>query len=182
LTTAEDSSFSHGELEDVVDIPSFDDMGLPEELLRGIYSYGFEKPSAIQQRAIRPVMAGRDWIAQDQPGTGKTATFSIGLLARIDPRQPGGCQSIIVAPTRELAQQTFLVMTALAQHMKGIRIHVCSGVRQVRDDQRILRHGKFHVVVGTPGRVHLDLMQITDLLYINLVLRELMWNWAVEGR
>jgi superfamily II DNA/RNA helicase len=59
---------------------SFDDMGLEETILRGIYSYGFEKPSAIQQRAIVPVIKGNDIIAQAQSGTGKTATFSIGLL------------------------------------------------------------------------------------------------------
>jgi len=61
-------------------IESFDDMGLKEDLLRGIYSYGFEKPSAIQQRAIKPLMLMRDTIAQAQSGTGKTATFTIGLL------------------------------------------------------------------------------------------------------
>ena len=62
-------------------IESFDDMGLKEDLLRGIYSYGFEKPSAIQQRAIKPLMLMRDTIAQAQSGTGKTATFSIGAPA-----------------------------------------------------------------------------------------------------
>ena len=59
-------------------IESFDDMGLKEDLLRGIYSYGFEKPSAIQQRAIKPLLMMRDTIAQAQSGTGKTATFTIG--------------------------------------------------------------------------------------------------------
>ena len=62
-------------------IESFDDMTLKEDLLRGIYSYGFEKPSAIQQRAIKPLMLMRDTIAQAQSGTGKTATFSIGAPA-----------------------------------------------------------------------------------------------------
>ncbi len=61
-------------------IQSFDHMGLNEDLLRGIYAYGFEKPSAIQQRAIRPIIAGRDVIAQSQSGTGKTAVFCIGAL------------------------------------------------------------------------------------------------------
>ena len=59
---------------------NFDDMNLREELLRGIYAYGFEKPSAIQQRAIKPIIKGRDVIAQAQSGTGKTATFSISIL------------------------------------------------------------------------------------------------------
>merc|ERR1712156_1129918 len=70
--------------EDVEVIPTFDSMGLREDLLRGIYAYGFEKPSAIQQRAIKPILKGRDVIAQAQSGTGKTATFSISILETID--------------------------------------------------------------------------------------------------
>ncbi len=54
---------------------TFDDLELKEELLRGIYAYGFEKPSAIQQRGIKPILRGRDCIGQAQSGTGKTATF-----------------------------------------------------------------------------------------------------------
>merc|ERR1712166_1098712 len=78
---------------------SFDDMGLKEDLLRGIYSYGFEKPSAIQQRAIKPLILMRDTIAQAQSGTGKTATFTIGLLQNIDLNNRD-CQALILAPTR----------------------------------------------------------------------------------
>ena len=62
---------------------NFDDMELREELLRGIYAYGFEKPSAIQQRAIVPCVKGFDVIAQAQSGTGKTATFSISILQKV---------------------------------------------------------------------------------------------------
>merc|ERR1712048_1128825 len=65
-------------------VDSFDDLDLQEGLLRGIYSYGFEPPSAIQQRGIRPILDGRDTIGQAQSGTGKTATFVIGSLQRID--------------------------------------------------------------------------------------------------
>lgn len=65
---------------DISVISSFDEMNLSEDLLRGIYAYGFEKPSAIQQRAIRPIVMGRDVIAQSQSGTGKTAVFCIGAL------------------------------------------------------------------------------------------------------
>ncbi len=83
---------------------NFDDMALREELLRGIYAYGFEKPSAIQQRAIVPCVKGLDVIAQAQSGTGKTATFSISILQQIDTSKPQ-CQALILAPTRELAQQ-----------------------------------------------------------------------------
>ena len=60
--------------------PTFESMSLKPELLRGVYAYGFEKPSAIQQRAIKPIIQGRDVIAQSQSGTGKTAVFSISAL------------------------------------------------------------------------------------------------------
>merc|ERR1712142_1381504 len=83
---------------------NFDDMSLGEDLLRGIYAYGFEKPSAIQQRAIVPCIAGHDVIAQAQSGTGKTATFAISVLESLDVNVKE-CQSLILAPTRELAQQ-----------------------------------------------------------------------------
>jgi len=88
--------------DEVVD--NFDNMNLKENLLRGIYAYGFEKPSAIQQRAILPLASGRDLIAQAQSGTGKTATFTIGALQRID-EASNETQTLILAPTRELAKQ-----------------------------------------------------------------------------
>merc|ERR1719230_1355560 len=91
---------------------SFDDMDLHEDLLRGIYTYGFERPSAIQQRAIKPVTDGRDVIGQAQSGTGKTATFLVGALQRIDWSQRS-CQALVLAPTRELAQQIQKVALAL---------------------------------------------------------------------
>jgi translation initiation factor 4A len=132
-------------------IETFDGMEIPEELLRGIYSYGFEKPSAIQQRAIKPTMLGRDLIAQAQSGTGKTATFAIGTLANVDPKLRE-CQSLILAPTRELAQQIQKVVLALGDYM-NIEVHACVGGTAVRDDIRTLQAG-VHVVVGTPGRVY----------------------------
>jgi len=61
-------------------VESFDELGLKEEVLRGIYGYGFEKPSQIQKIGILPVISGRDTIAQGQSGTGKTATFTISVL------------------------------------------------------------------------------------------------------
>merc|ERR1711975_171378 len=93
-------------------VDSFDDLDLQEGLLRGIYSYGFEKPSAVQQRAICPVLDGRDTIGQAQSGTGKTATFVVGALQRIDYRK-NACQALVLAPTRELALQTQRVALAL---------------------------------------------------------------------
>jgi len=131
-------------------VDSFDDLDLQEGLLRGIYSYGFEKPSAIQQRAIRPVLDGRDTIGQAQSGTGKTATFVIGALQRVDFGLKA-CQTLILAPTRELANQIHKVVLALGDYLK-VKCHVCIGGTSVRDDIDALRGG-MHVVVGTPGRV-----------------------------
>jgi ATP-dependent RNA helicase len=87
---------------------TFEDMKLKEEVLRGIYSYGFEKPSLIQQKGIVPIMRGRDLVAQAQSGTGKTATFSIALLQMIDLNLTR-TQALILSPTRELAIQSFNV-------------------------------------------------------------------------
>ena len=129
---------------------NFDDMKLREELLRGIYAYGFEKPSAIQQRAIVPCIKGMDVIAQAQSGTGKTATFSISVLQQID-TSLAQTQALILAPTRELAQQIQKVVMALGDYM-GAQCHACIGGTSVREDMRKLESGQ-HIVVGTPGRV-----------------------------
>ncbi len=119
-------------------------------------AYGFEKPSAIQQRAIKPIIEGRDTIAQAQSGTGKTGTFTIGILQRIDTSEPARCQALVLAPARELAQQIQKVMMAIGDYMK-VKIHACVGGTAVREDIAALADG-VHVVVGTPGRVY-DMIQ-----------------------
>jgi ATP-dependent RNA helicase len=129
---------------------SFDTMGLREELTRGIYNYGFEKPSAIQQRAIVPVITGRDVIAQAQSGTGKTATFSIAMLQSID-TAVRETQALVLSPTRELAQQIQKVALALGDYM-SVQVHACIGGKSVGEDIRKLEYGQ-HIVSGTPGRV-----------------------------
>ena len=131
-------------------VEKFDDMNLKETLLRGIYAYGFEKPSAIQQRAIMPCIKGKDVIAQAQSGTGKTATFVISILQQMemDDRE---CQALVLAPTRELAQQIHKVVIALGDYM-DLQCHACTGGGSVKEDFRKLEQGQ-HVVVGTPGRV-----------------------------
>ena len=132
-------------------IDNFDNMELKDELLRGVYAYGFERPSAIQARAILPVIKGHDVIAQAQSGTGKTATFSIAILQRIDPSIQA-VQALILAPTSELAQQIQKVVIALGDYMK-INCHACIGGTNVREDMAKLNEGA-QVVVGTPGRVY----------------------------
>lgn len=115
-----------------------------------IYFVGFEKPSAIQQRGIVPFCKGLDVIQQAQSGTGKTATFCSGILQQLDYGLVQ-CQALVLAPTRELAQQIEKVMRALGDYL-GVKVHACVGGTSVREDQRILQAG-VHVVVGTPGRV-----------------------------
>ena len=128
----------------------FDDLNLKEELLRGIYGYGFVDPSAIQQRAILPITEGHDVLAQAQSGTGKTGTFSIAALQQIDPKIKAP-QALMLAPTRELALQIQKVVMALAFHM-DIKVHACIGGTSFVEDAEALRDGA-QIVVGTPGRV-----------------------------
>ena len=113
-------------------------------------SHSFERPSAIQQRAIVPVVKGHDVIAQAQSGTGKTATFSVSILQKLDPNIKG-TQALILAPTRELAQQIQKVVVALGDYM-NVECHACVGGTNVREDMAKLQEG-VQVVVGTPGRV-----------------------------
>jgi len=129
---------------------TFDAMDLREDLLRGIYAYGFEKPSAIQQRAIKPILLNHDTIAQAQSGTGKTATFAVSALQKLNLSQREA-QSLILSPTRELAMQTQKVIIALGDYMEA-KVHACVGGTAVREDIRALQDG-VHIVVGTPGRV-----------------------------
>lgn len=143
---------------------SFDDMGLPENLLRGIYAHGFEKPSAIQSVAIMPLVKGRDVLGQAQSGTGKTGTFGIGLLSRIDPTIKA-TQALIMAHTHELAEQIATVLRALSQHMK-INVVLAVGGIPRHANAREIRAGA-QVVVGTPGRVY-DLANSGDLRFTDL--------------
>lgn len=130
-------------------IDSFDEMNLNPQLLRGIYAYGFERPSAIQSRAIIPVVKAQDVIAQAQSGTGKTATFSVAILQRLDLNLQA-TQAIILAPTRELAIQIHRVVVALGDYMNVTSL-VCVGGTSVREDLAALRSGP-QIVVATPGR------------------------------
>lgn len=130
--------------------PEFDKMPLKEKLIRGIFAYGFEKPSYIQQRAIVPLSEGHDIIAQAQSGTGKTATFTIGTLQRVD-TEYDYCQALILAPTRDLALQINNVVSHIGEYM-NLKSHACIGGTSVKDSVDEIRKG-VHIIVGTPGRV-----------------------------
>ncbi|RKF61799.1 ATP-dependent RNA helicase fal1 [Erysiphe neolycopersici] len=130
--------------------PTFCGMCLKDSLLRGIYAYGYESPSAIQSRVIVPICKGRDTIAQAQSGTGKTASFCISMLQilNIDILET---QALVLSPTRELATQIQSVTMALGDYM-NVKCHACVGGTNVGEDIRKLEQGQ-HIVSGTPGRV-----------------------------
>merc|ERR1711936_87727 len=122
-------------------VDNFDDMNLRENLLRGIFAYGFEKPSAIQQRAIIPAIKGYDLIAQAQSGTGKTATFSIAILQQIDfDPNKSKCQALVLAPTRELAQQIQKVVLDQADEMlsRGFKDQIYDVFRKLPSNIQVI--------------------------------------------
>jgi translation initiation factor 4A len=122
--------------------------------LRGVYGYGFEKPSAIQKRGVVPIKEGRDLLAQAQSGTGKTGTFCIGSLSRIDPTLKR-VQVLVLAPVRELAQQIEGVAKALSTH-STISVYSACGGTPLREDTKAIEKG-CQFLIGTPGRIY-DLM------------------------
>lgn len=138
---------------------SFDEMGLHDNLIRGIYAYGFERPSKIQQIAIVPMSKHTDILAQSQSGTGKTGAFTIGSLSVVDSNLKAP-QVLVICPTRELSQQTERVARALGAHME-LRVLSATGGNQLRSDISSLKAGS-QFVVGTPGRIY-DLIRRGDL-------------------
>ena len=131
---------------------SWDDLDIDPNILRGIYAYGYEKPSPIQQKAIKPVIKGRDVIAQAQSGTGKTATFSIGALSQIDLAN-NNTQVIILSPTRELAIQTASVVTSIGGMMPGLRIKTAFGGVASEESNGFASRNEPHIICGCTGRI-----------------------------
>jgi len=134
------------------------DEKINSDILRGVYAYGFDTPSPIQQQAILPILSGRDIIGQAQSGTGKTATFSIGVLGRIDTSK-NATQSIIVSPTRELASQTSRVISTLGSMMNPpLRVLTAFGGVSTGKGNESVSFLKVtpqpHVVCGCPGRIY----------------------------
>jgi translation initiation factor 4A len=143
---------------------SFDEMGLADELIRGIYSYGFETPSKIQQVAIVPMSKHTDILAQSQSGTGKTGAFTIGALSVLDPTIKAP-QFLVICPTRELSQQTERVAGSLG-HYQELKVLSATGGNQLRSDISALKAGA-QFIVGTPGRIF-DLIRRGDLNVDNI--------------
>lgn len=136
---------------DIKTITSFEDMGLRDKILRGIYAYGFEYPSSIQQKGIMPIIENNDVIEQAQSGMGKTATFCIGTLQLIDDRV-NKTQAIILAHTRELAFQIDAVIRSIGRYTKT---KYCLSVKGVPISENIAMLKKNPtIVIGTPGRIY----------------------------
>jgi len=132
-------------------IETFDELNLKNELLRGIYAYGFEKPSEIQKKAILPMINGNDLVAQAQSGTGKTGTFCISALQIVDDlKKP---QVIIISPTHELADQSYNVAKSIGSFMTNININKMIGGTSKRESYEEIKKGGGQIIVGTPGRI-----------------------------
>jgi translation initiation factor 4A len=149
-------------------VDSFDDMGLEDDLIRGIYSYGFETPSKIQQLAIVPMSKKTDILAQSQSGTGKTGAFTIGSISAVD-KTIKAPQVLVLCPTRELSQQTETVARAIGTYI-DLKVLSATGGSPLRNDVNVLRAGA-QFIVGTPGRIY-DLIRRGDLIldYIRYII------------
>jgi translation initiation factor 4A len=134
-------------------ISKWDDLDIDPCILRGIFSYGFEKPSPIQCKAILPIIEGKDIIAQAQSGTGKTAAFTIGALSKIEINQNTN-QVLIMSPTHELTKQISCVVKELSSMMTGIRIKTLIGGSSIDNDVETMRDNIPHIIVGCTGRVY----------------------------
>ena len=131
---------------------SWDDFGLKTELLRGIYTYGFEHPSDIQKRAIPHILKGKDIIGQAQSGTGKTGAFTIGALQGIDTDRDT-TQVLIILPTHELVSQTCAVLNAFSTFMPYLRVKTLVGGTSINADIAELKAHPPHIIVGCTGRI-----------------------------
>ena len=139
------------------EIQSWDDLDLNPNLLRGIFAYGFEKPSPIQQKAIKPIILGKDVVAQAQSGTGKTATFTIGALANLD-ININSTQILVLSPTKELTIQTAKVFESLGNMMEGLKVQCLYGGSIIEEGSSFSNKNIPHVICGCPGRVY-DMMR-----------------------
>lgn len=130
---------------------SFAGLGLSPQILLALSELGYETPSAIQQQAIPPLLAGRDVVGLAQTGTGKTAAFALPILQRITPGQKTP-RALVLAPTRELALQVCEEFGRYSRHVAGLHVLPVYGGQGYAGQLQALRRG-VDVVVGTPGRI-----------------------------
>ncbi|MEI3217781.1 MAG: DEAD/DEAH box helicase [Lachnospiraceae bacterium] len=130
---------------------TFEEMCLDTRIMRAIAEMGFEQPSPIQAQSIPIAVEGKDMIGQARTGTGKTASFGIPMLQRINPKDKT-LQAIVLCPTRELAIQSANEIRKLAKFLHGIKVLPIYGGQEISKQIRSLKGG-VQIVIGTPGRV-----------------------------
>jgi superfamily II DNA/RNA helicase len=133
-----------------------------EDIMRGIYAYGFDSPSMIQRKALLTMFDKKDIIAQAQSGTGKTGVFTIGVLQNVKPNI-NKTQAMILAPTRELAKQIYDVITSIGALNKEFRYYLLIGGTSTDEDAHHLKNIMPHIIVGCPGRVY-DMMRRNNIV------------------
>ena len=132
-----------------IETDNFDSLNLKADLLKGVYLHGFTQPSKIQIKGIGSINTGKDCILQSQSGTGKTATYLLGVMNRLESKEKG-CQGIIITPTRELAEQVYAVACNLTKYTE-FKITKCIGGSDVRQNRTDLKVSS--LVIGTLGRI-----------------------------
>ncbi|WP_273209681.1 ATP-dependent RNA helicase DbpA [Marinobacter subterrani] len=130
---------------------SFNDFGLSSAMRANLEQLGFEKPTEIQEKALPPGLSGKDVIAMAKTGSGKTAAFGISLIERLNPGL-FAVQSLVLCPTRELADQVAKALRELARARDNVKILTLCGGVAIGPQIGSLSHGA-HIVVGTPGRI-----------------------------
>jgi len=153
-------------------IKRWDDFDLNESLLRGIYAHGFENPSEIQKKAIPAFLTGKDIIGQAQSGCGKTGTFAIGLLQKLNVSS-NTTQALILVPTHELVHQIATVVRALGSFMDGLEVKTMVGGTSIRDEIESMNKSIPHIVVGCTGRI-LDMInrKILNTTHISMLVMD----------
>jgi len=131
---------------------TWDDFGLKIELLRGVFSFGYEKPSDIQKRAIPHMLSGKDIIGQAQSGTGKTGAFTISALQLVNTSKDF-TQVLFILPTHELVNQTCSVISSLTPFMPELRVKTLVGGTSINDDIIELKNNPPHIIVACTGRL-----------------------------
>lgn len=162
-------------MDDIKVFDNFDTLNLKESTLRGIYAYGWEKPSNIQQQSLIPLLEGRDMILQACAGSGKTGVFSVAAIEKVN-HTIKASQVLIISPTRELSVQTYNIICKLSGY-SNISIALHRGCNNKKRDEKLsgkeiasgyISYGetdkfKEHIVVSTPGRL-LDILKRKQLI------------------
>lgn len=130
---------------------AFSSLKLHADLIKNLTSLGYDSMTPIQAQSLPPILAGKDVIAQGKTGSGKTSAFSLGLLSKLDVKR-FQVQSLVLCPTRELADQVAKEIRRLARTIHNIKVLTLCGGMPFGPQIGSLEHGA-HIIVGTPGRV-----------------------------